>query len=143
VTRRALLAFVPALTGCLPLPIPHRVAVQPGLTGRIVDEHRVPISGADIELRAGDALYSAQSGQDGRFRIDPVVEWRYVVWLPLVPIDYFHGCSPAEVSVKRGDRIFCGIAPKICGVVPDESPAWAGEHLGELGDIPLCPAKES
>jgi carboxypeptidase family protein len=143
VKRGALLGLVLLGVGCLPLPIPHQIATRPGLTGRIVDERGAPIRGAAVDLRDQDAVYSLESDEDGRFRVDPVVEWRYVLLMPLVPIDYGVACRAAEVSLKQTDRVFCGMPPKICGLVPEASPAWALEHPHDVGDIPLCPAKES
>ncbi len=85
-----LCAAAVTLVACVPLPIPYKATVVPGLHGRVTKQSS-PISGVRIGYSIGagacaEPQYETVSDSDGRFAFPHEWTWRPVV-LPLVPFN--------------------------------------------------------
>ncbi len=64
--------------GCVILPLPHRVRVQPEVKGRVLDTAGNPVSGVPLYLRSVGPERGVTSDADGYFEIP--AEWRWHLW---------------------------------------------------------------
>lgn len=72
--------------GCVLVPCPHRVYTNSHVSGRVIDDDTaMPIKG--IHARIGSSNGCATTGKEGAFDICPAKQWRYIVLIPLVPVD--------------------------------------------------------
>lgn len=122
------------------------VAFDPGVevTGRVVDESGRPVPGAKVELGAEDRfdlkLYRDVTGEDGRFRLSPVIEGRYRLkagaegytetGLPEAVVVAAEPVAGLELALDRGTLL----SGKILGLPPEDLAQVEVEARSDRGD---------